>query len=384
MSKLCISLPPFAPDYSGAASAVFDMDGLVVLHDASGCTGNYLGYDEPRWFDSQKMVYCSGLRHMDAVLGNDAKLVERIQKAAASLNPKFITVIGSPVPMVIGTDFKGLAQEIEETTGIASIGIDSKGLEYYNRGIYDAVVEILKKFAPLRKETEKGSINILGMTPLDFSIEREEEDFNKLFASSGIEVVSCYCFGLSVEKLQSSLEAELNVAVSQVGVDIAKYMKKKYGIPYIVAVPIGDGQEALRKVQNCLEKKEIESCIPNTLEARTLIIGDQIIGNAIREYLQKYLNYGAIDVATPFEATKEYQWGNDTVVKNEAEMKRLVNNGKYKTIIADPLIRQLIKDEAVRFYDFTHVAVSGRVYWDRCRKLLGSDMENWLKTIREE
>ena len=176
----------------------------------------------------------------------------------------------------------------------------------------------------------------------------------------------------------------MNVAVSQVGVDIAKYMEKKYGIPYIVAVPIGDGQDALRKVQNWLEKKEIESFTPNTLEARTLIIGDQIIGNALREYLQNNLNYGAIDVATPFEASKEYQWGNDTIVKNEAEMKALVNNGKYRTIIADPLIRQLIKDEAVRFYDFTHVAVSGRVYWDRCRKLLGSDMENWLKTIREE
>ena len=36
MSKLCIDLPPLAPDYSGAASALFDLGGIVVMHDASG------------------------------------------------------------------------------------------------------------------------------------------------------------------------------------------------------------------------------------------------------------------------------------------------------------------------------------------------------------
>ena len=40
MSKLCIMLPPLAPDYSGAASALFELGGMIVIHDASGCTGN--------------------------------------------------------------------------------------------------------------------------------------------------------------------------------------------------------------------------------------------------------------------------------------------------------------------------------------------------------
>ena len=44
MSRLCIDLPPFAPDYSGAASAFFDLGGIIVMHDASGCTGNYTGF----------------------------------------------------------------------------------------------------------------------------------------------------------------------------------------------------------------------------------------------------------------------------------------------------------------------------------------------------
>lgn len=36
-----MNLPPLAPDYSGACSALFNLDSTIVIHDASGCTGNY-------------------------------------------------------------------------------------------------------------------------------------------------------------------------------------------------------------------------------------------------------------------------------------------------------------------------------------------------------
>ena len=71
MSRLNVFMYPISPDYSGAAAALFDLGGITVMHDASGCTGNYTGYDEPRWLGSRSATYCSGLRRMDAVLGNE-------------------------------------------------------------------------------------------------------------------------------------------------------------------------------------------------------------------------------------------------------------------------------------------------------------------------
>ena len=59
---------------------------MVVIHDAAGCTGNYVNYDEPRWYDEGAMVYCSGLRELDAVLGNDEKLIRNICEAARRLH----------------------------------------------------------------------------------------------------------------------------------------------------------------------------------------------------------------------------------------------------------------------------------------------------------
>lgn len=146
MRKLCIKLPPFAPDYSGVCSALYELGGMSVIHDASGCTGNYTGFDEPRWYDNQKLVFCSGLRELDAVLGDDEKLINKVRMAAEDLKPEFITVLGSPVPMIIGSDFTGIAKEIENMTKVPSLGFDTTGLNYYDIGISQAYLELAKRF----------------------------------------------------------------------------------------------------------------------------------------------------------------------------------------------------------------------------------------------
>ncbi len=383
MSKLCISLPPFAPDYSGAASALFDMGGMIVIHDASGCTGNYTGFDEPRWFGSDSEVFCSGLRHMDAVLGNDEKLIKSIEEAADSLKPRFIALLGSPVPMVIGTDFKGIANEIEYDTGIPSIGLATRGLAYYGRGIYDATVEIMNKFVKEKKETVVGTINLLGITPLDFYMNRNNEDFRSIFEDNGIKVIASYYMGLSVDSLTDSTAAQLNVAVSQAGVQAAEYMKEKYDIPYIAVTPMGDGSIALDAVKKAL-MGEYEEYTPVKGEAETLIVGEQIISASIREYLQKKCGCGAIKTAVLFDVSEGHMADGDINVKDESELRALLNSGKYKTVIGDPMLKSIIKKEnaeKIKFCSLPHVAVSSKVHWDEYKRFLSSDMCCWLNNI---
>ena len=92
------------------------------------------GYDEPRWYGSKSAVFCSGLREIDAVLGRDDKLIDQIVKACADLQPSMVTVLGSPVPMLIGTDMDGIACEVEERTGLPAFGFSTSGLALYNQG----------------------------------------------------------------------------------------------------------------------------------------------------------------------------------------------------------------------------------------------------------
>ena len=114
-------LSPFAPDQSGAAAVLCEFHGLIIILDAGGCAGNICGFDEPRWFESRSAIFSAGLRDMDAILGRDDRLVEKIGKACEKLSADFIAVIGTPVPAVIGTDYRALSRMIEKKTGIPAL-----------------------------------------------------------------------------------------------------------------------------------------------------------------------------------------------------------------------------------------------------------------------
>ena len=123
-------LSPFAPDQSGAAAVLCEFHGLIIILDAGGCAGNICGFDEPRWFESRSAIFSAGLRDMDAILGRDDRLVEKIGKACEKLSADFIAVIGTPVPAVIGTDYRALSRMIEKKTGIPALTIDTDGTRH--------------------------------------------------------------------------------------------------------------------------------------------------------------------------------------------------------------------------------------------------------------
>ncbi len=386
MSKLCIMLPPLAPDYSGAASALFELGGMIVIHDASGCTGNYTSYDEPRWLGSHVAVYCSGLRHMDAILGNDYLLVERIKEAAKSIKPKFIALLGSPVPMVIGTDFEGLAKEIEHETGIPTIGLSTRGLAYYGKGVNSSIISLMKKICPseISPAEKNDGINILGVTPLDFGKGSNARDFVELFEKNGIKVNCCFTMGCTFEQFKDSVKSRLNVVVSQSGYDTALFMKERYGIPFVVGTPMFMGKIILEKVEPSRFKCQ-PSLSPVNPDASILIVGDQVISNSIREYCVALgVKKEAVSVGVLFDSSKELLSENDVVIKNEKELRTILNSGKYKKVVADPLVEQLIKAEQkknISFFSLPHVAVSSKIYWDKPLKFLGDEFSRFVREI---
>lgn len=99
-------IPIYTADVSGVCSALYELGGMTVMHDPSGCNSTYNTHDEIRWYEQDSMIYISGLTEIDAVMGNDEKMICDIELAAEELKPKFIALAGSPIPYMNGTDFR--------------------------------------------------------------------------------------------------------------------------------------------------------------------------------------------------------------------------------------------------------------------------------------
>lgn len=362
-------IPPFSPDYSGVCSALFDFGALIMIHDAAGCTGNYTGFDEPRWYGSKAPIYCSGIREIDAVLGNEEKFIDRVVKAAKSIAPPIIALVGSPVPMVIGADLSAIAIDIENITGIPCFGFNTTGTKHYNFGIAESIKSLIRRFANRDVKKQQRTVNILGATPLDFSTTTNIEDLVAFLESNGYKVNCCFSRSCSLDEVENMCCASVNIAVSQSGYDIAKFVEQVYKIPFITGLPIGEcaGKAFLEKLIQTENQKKSTSIIGKEHVgcAKTLIVGEQVISNSLRVAMQKECGYKDIDVGSIFGRIPELCTSNDINLKSEVAIETAVNHPKYEFIIADPLVKQLVHDPGkIKFFQFAHYAVSSKFFFE--------------------
>lgn len=231
----------YSADPFGVCSALFELGGMVIMHDASGCNSTYTTHDEPRWYDMDSMIYISGLTEMEAIMGDDDKLIGDIAAAAEELQPRFIAIAGTPIPAMTGFDYTAVAELIEERTGIPAFGFPTTGMNTYVHGASMALEGIARRL--VKRDVEKTdhlSVNILGLTPLDYSVNGSDKSLADYLDEEGFEVISKWAMGSTLEELAEAGRARVNLVVSSTGLGVAKALNEIFGTPYVVGVPFGD------------------------------------------------------------------------------------------------------------------------------------------------
>ncbi len=393
MAKLSLWLPPFSPDYSGVSAVLFDLNTVTAMHDASGCTGNYTGYDDPRWYGSQSGIFCSGLRRIDAILGGDDKLIEKMLAAAKDLKPDILALVGSPVPMVIGTDLKGIAAELEQESGIPSFGFDTTGTQYYDRGAYKAAKALIDRFTEVTEKKDR-RVNILGATPMDFGNGEEIDSLKAVLSNCGYETGLCLAMGYTLDDIKGAAAASVNLAISRFGYLTAKYMEKKFGIPYVAGFPAGEKGE--QKWLAAIDKTHengisvnvcADSCGKDLLcqSVTVLIIGEQVKSNSIRIALKEDMGYQNVTVGCLYGIEKELAEEGDLDLTTEHRIKDAVNDPKYGMIIADPFLKILLdEDSGCKFISLSQYAVSSKLGTADSACISGEDFNKWFKRRNTE
>ena len=405
----------YSSDLSGVCSALYELGGLLVMHDASGCNSTYATHDEPRWYGSDSLIFISGLREYDAILGNDEKYISDVVEAAKETDPKFIAVFGSPIAAMTGTDFRGVARVIEKRTGIPTLHFDTSGMHTYQAGMRQAFRALAERFVDEKsapaKNTDAIKINLLGLTPLDFSIVGNVEALLDWCANNHFDVVSSWAMNAndksgelrtnalgeslaSLPAIARSAEADINLVLSSTALDAAKVLQERFGTPYVVGLPMGDAacarmadllkEAALTGVSKTLWETEAADA-KGTTGAHALIIGEPVYAASLRWVLEQGASCAltgpvagpasGVQILCPLEDPCGCLRNTDLQSWREPVIRAAL--AEADVIYADPLYRNLLPAGSLEstspkeFHDVPSENYSGRMYRDRIPVFLG-------------
>ena len=370
----------YSCDTSGVGSALYELGGMTVMHDAGGYAGIYSTHDEPRWYEMDSMIFISGLTETQAILGDDSKFINDTIETAQRLHPKFIALGGSPIPMVVGTDFPALAREVEHATGIMTFGFDTNGMNSYISGDSLAFAELAKRVckAEVPKSTTF-SVNLLGVTPLDFSLNGTVQAMEKALTDRGVTIQSNWAMGGTLEDIEQAGAAHVNLVVSAGGLLAAKVLQKRFGIPYVIGIPYGKAftDKLVAALHQAAETGTSTSLCQPHPDNKTIIIGESVNRLTLVNALYDATGVGAT-VLCPVDAAPELLSKGCIPACDEDELKPFFNEAT--TIIADPMY-QPICPETARFISLPHEAFSGRVNHGKMRNLV-TEFEDFQAEIQ--
>lgn len=404
MKQTARIISTYSADTFGVCSALFELGGMMVMHDASGCNSTYTTHDEPRWYDMDSMVYISGLSEMEAIMGDDQKLVDDIVAAAKELKPDFIAVAGTPIPAMTGFDYESVAYVIEQETGIPAFGFATTGMNTYVQGASMALEAYARRFVRRKvKKTEHLSANILGLTPLDFSVNGTDASIAAFLEEAGFEVISKWAMGSTAEKMKDAGKARVNLVVSATGLGVAKALKELFGTPYVVGVPISDpykkdlqeqlfqaamgmekaedsNETALQKIlreaalyQETLKGTEEESWCQETIG----IVGEGVFSLSLAKAIERSTGKKAKVICTT-ECEKGILRDGDVKAMDEESIEMALKG--MEMVIADPLYQPICPENA-SFISLPTESFSGRIYRKNIPNLT-ADFSGFLEKIR--
>ena len=202
-------------------------------------------------------------------------------------------------------------------------------------------------------------MNILGLTPLDFSVNGQAGSIIRWAKDQGYEILSSWAMGSSLEEIARAGEASLNLVVSYGGLKVAELLKKRFGTPYVVGVPV-DGKVEISD----LPGEEI------------VVVGEGVYARSLACALERTLSRGVRVICTT-ECDENLLRPKDLMLRDEAEIENVLRSAK--TIIADPLYRPICPEMA-KFVELPHEAFSGRIYRNRIPDLV-ADFDSFAKEL---
>ena len=369
-------LPPFSPDYSGVNSVFGQLGGITIIGGADGCIGNVAGYDDPRFFEGNR-IFSSGLRNIRAITGDEEMVKKKIEDLKIEGDIPFVLVLATPTSAVIASDYKGLSKILCKEKNIPVISIGTNGMDTYEIGMEKALYQLALNFVKDYDGPRKG-VNIIGCTPLNYWGIQQYGEIKKSLESRGVEINSVWSMEGGIENIEKTLEGSINLIVSEGAIKTAKYLEKKYNMPYVVGVPIGKkyGDFIAKQLIQKNEELKVLKDESEKNEKTFLIVGEQVWANSFRNYLKLEYGIKKVKVASFFRMNEDFTEDEDVYLERERNLSEIIEEYAPDFLVGDPFYGKFISDfDKTNFVEIPHLAVSSRLYWDHKILYVGDNVD---------
>lgn len=201
------------------------------------------------FYFGQSRVPCTYLDAKDYVYGVEKKLQDLLEDIR-DRKPDFLAVVNSPGAALIGDDLEKIASRVPGLPLTVFIPTPLYS-QAFGKGLSQGLVALLEKLQPAQLPVEKNRVNLLGFSLLQNHVMGNIACLKDLLSKAGLEV-GTYFFDQGLDQIKDLRRAKLNLVLSpEDGLDLAKYLKEKYAMPYWIppkGQPVGfDATEAFFK-----------------------------------------------------------------------------------------------------------------------------------------
>lgn len=240
------------PRYScalGAQQTVAAIKKAVpILHAGPGCSGkisSLIGQGEG--YAGGNTIPCTNATESEVVFGGEDKLRGVIDGAFKVIDAELYVVLSGCTSDIVGDDIGSVTADYQQQ-GRPIVYAETGGFKSNNYVSHEVVVRaIVEQYVNLfnvNPKVEAGLVNVFSAVPYqDPYWNGNLEEIKRVLEGIGLKVN--ILFGLEsggVEEWKTIPSAQFNiVANAWAGLEIAKYLEKKYGTPYLhfPYIPIG-------------------------------------------------------------------------------------------------------------------------------------------------
>ncbi len=351
--RLC-PLPPLAADYSGALTA-FEGDRSICacLVTGAGCASCPRSIDD---FREQPFWY-SRMNDLQVTLGAAEGIEKGIDAVMQEENRQSAFIMGTPLTVMTGLDDSSFPSLKEK------IFIQTNGFQDALEGTQQALSNVSRKQMRRCKRTEK-RINFVGYTPFVFGNQRQFAALVRELAQLGYAV--CWLGGGKLAELREAPKASVNWVISEVGLELAKWMEKQYGTPWFYQMPVSVSgvRAAYQYLESITGDAAFRRCPQDTVpfkweQRNAVMIGDHELNRQMSTALQNefYVECAIVEKLPS-------QWGPA---------------GEVDYVVADPLYFQYLPENTAVKVPLPFPALSGNRYMKGDYCIIGREGCQYLK-----